>query len=520
MKPTAADAIREHVILASILQDTAADLPPSVAHVLDYAPEGWESPECGRIAAAVRRARSNGAPCDMVSIAKHLAPEHVGELMQIANDPASGLPLGLAEMEAQTLLAQLQSRRVTATLGEAWQASREHPDKAPTIAAAAREALASLDGDTAGQADTARPWVEAGQVASDADILIGPGRWITRGAGVLLVGPTGCGKSTWTATAAFTWALGRECLGMVPTAPLKSLVFQAEDDAGDLAAMADAILAELRPTEAELALIRQNVLVVTESAATGTEFLRRRVAPALHRHAPDLAWLNPLSTYFGSDLNDQREVAGFFRNTLNPLLLQHRCGCFTVHHCPKPSKERADWAGGQLAYAGAGSADLANWAREVITLRETSPGLFEMHLAKRWRKVGWTDSENRPTATRLIAHDRTGSQVWHDATPDVLAEMGATPYSDAALVGLVPEAGIDRAELVRKVADTFGLTERTAAKYVGDARRERRRNVNGTAQRYALLAETTRPRRDVYPDKPEGRAVVWLTPNPSVNEKR
>jgi hypothetical protein len=357
----------------------------------------------------------------------------------------------------------------------------------------------------------AHPWIDVGQAARDADILIGPGRWITRGAGVLLVGYTGTGKSTWTATQSFSWAIGRESLGMRPNGPLKSLVFQAEDDAGDLDAMARSIVTELAPNEAERDQIRQNVLVITETTATGIEFLTRKVAPGLRRYRPDLLWLNPISAFFGGDLNDQREVAQFFRNGLNPLLMEYRCACFGVHHCPKPTRERNEWTGGLLAYAGAGSADIANWAREVITLRETSRGLFEMSLAKRWRKIGWTDSENRPTATRLIAHDRKGGQVWHDATADILADLGATPYSDAALVALVPDAGIDHAELVRRVADSFSVTERTAKKFVSDARRVRRRNVNGKPEGFALLDETTKPRRDIYPDKPQGRAVVWLT---------
>lgn len=517
---SAAISMRERAVLASILETPDTELPAKLAHVLEYAPEGWTCPECGRIAAAIRKARANGQRCNLVAVGKHLDAEHLGELMQLANESANALPLALAEVEAGELLTLMRARRIVTTLGEAWQEAREHPELAADVSSYAQKALAQLDGEAASEVDNAQPWIDAGQNASDADILLGPGRWITRGAGVLLIGYTGSGKSTWNATQAFSWAIGATSLGMKPTSPLKSLIFQAEDDLGDLGEMARGILNELAPNDADRERIRQNVLVVTESAATGIEFLRSHVAPALRRHAPDLLWLNPLSTYFGSDLNDQREVAAFLRNTLNPLLRRHRCACFIIHHCPKPTKERSAWTGGQLAYAGAGSADLANWAREVITLRETSPGLFEMALSKRWRKIGWTDSENRPVATRLVAWGHAGRQVWQDATPDILAELGATLYSDAALLALVPDAGIDRTELVRRVVDTFSVSEKTAAKYVTDARRECRRNVNGHSERFALLTEAARPRREVYPDKPEGRPVVWLTKSASVKEER
>jgi hypothetical protein len=100
---------------------------------------------------------------------------------------------------------------------------------------------------------------------------------------------------------------------------------------------------------------------------------------------------------------------------------------------------------------------------------------------------------------------------WRDATPDVMAELGAQLYSDAALLALVPEAGIDRAELVKLVAMTFTVSDRTAIKYVDDARSTYRHVINGKPVRCALLVSRERPRRGVYPMSPRGREVVWIT---------
>lgn len=471
---------------------------------------------------ALRSLRMDGKPLNTVVLVGFLKAR--GDLDKLGGIPyAASLPnLTPSALNFPYYIEILEDRAARrAALRDSIELSRLASDMtipAPVVADAARR---MLEGHSSGLGEqvVACPWIDAGKGASDADILIGPGRWITRGAGVLLVGYTGSGKSTWTATQSFSWALGRESLGMRPNGPLRSLFFQAEDDAGDLETMASSIVAELSPDDVEREQIRRNVLVITESAVTGIDFLNRRVAPALRRYEPDLLWLNPLSTYMGADLNDQRECAAFLRNTLNPFLTKYRCACFVIHHCPKPSKERNSWTGGQLAYAGAGSGDIANWAREVITLRETSPGLFEMTLAKRWRKVGWKDAEGRPTPSRLIVQDRSGGQVWREATKDVLEELGAQPYSDSALLALVPEAGIDRTVLIRSVADRFGVTERTAAKFVANARQERRRNLNGSTLRFALLDEIERPRRDVYPSRPSGRPVVWLTKAASVRER-
>ena len=502
---------KESAVVATLLAECPDDLPPVCARLLRHAPESFDDLRYGHLAVAIRRLRDSGRPVAPLTVREQLNNlDDAGGALFLDSLPAQAVSLDIAEYEAADVWESYRHRMIKSVCRDALAAMEACPTKSDIILASFRQSLEALD-EAMPETNDAHPWIDAGLAASNADILLGPGRWVTRGAGVLVVAYTGAGKSTWTATQGFSWALGRESLGMRPTAPLRSLVFQAEDDAGDLGAMASSIIGELAPTEAEREQIRRNVLIITETAATGIEFLKQRVAPALRKYAPDLLWINPISTYFGGDLNKQQEVAAFFRNTLNPLLLQYRCACFAIHHCPKPSKERNDWAGGQLAYAGAGSADMANWAREVITLKEISPGLFEMGLAKRWRKIGWSDDENQPTRIRLIAHDRHGGQVWRGATPDILDELGAKRYSDAALLALVPDAGIDRAELVRRVADLFAVSERSAGKYVSDARRERRRNVNGSAQHIAILGETTRPRRDVYPDKPEGRAVVWLT---------
>ena|GEM_PF-621469 len=498
-------------ILASILAYGAENLPPATNKLLDAAPDSFPDPREGIAAVAIRNLRDANESVNFASVVAGIGNRFEDVRSFIATLLPDAMPLEIVESEAEQLLRSFKRRKIARTFADAGAAVEVVPDnQLDSIVAHTVAALEPLCGDAAGN-PVAIPWVDAGRAASEADIVLGPGRWGTRGSAFLVTAFTGSGKSTLSSTMSFSWAIGRESLGIQPAGRLRSLVFQAEDDAGDLDTMAKSILRELNPDAAELQAIRENVLLVTEGSVTGINFLQKRVAPALAKYHPDILWLNPLSTYFGSDLNDQREVAHFCRNTLNPLLLKHRCLCITIHHCPKPTKERNGWSGGQLAYSGAGSADLANWAREVITLREASRGLFELTATKRWRKLGWTDAEGRPTATRQIAQDQNGGQVWHDATPQLLEELGAGRYSDAGFMALVPDAGIDRAELLRLAAETFSVTERTAAKFVKDARRACRRTVNGRPLRCKLLDEAQRPRREVYPESPSGRPVVWLT---------
>lgn len=67
-------------------------------------------------------------------------------------------------------------------------------------------------------------------------------RFLCRGGGLLLVGPTGVGKSSLSMQAKILWALGRPAFGIVPARPLKSLLIQAENDDGDLAEMRDGVI--------------------------------------------------------------------------------------------------------------------------------------------------------------------------------------------------------------------------------------------------------------------------------------
>ena len=60
-------------------------------------------------------------------------------------------------------------------------------------------------------------------------------RFLCRGGGLLLVGPTGIGKSSLSMQMMISWALGRGLFGVEPARPVISLLIQAENDEGDLA---------------------------------------------------------------------------------------------------------------------------------------------------------------------------------------------------------------------------------------------------------------------------------------------
>lgn len=252
-------------------------------------------------------------------------------------------------------------------------------------------------------------------------------RFLCRGGGMLVVGPTGIGKSTLGMQAALCWAIGREFFGIIPAKPLRSLLIQSENDHGDLAEMRDGVLAGLAFTDAERADACANLLVATEDVRTGEDFCADVLAPLLEKHKPDLLWIDPALAYLGGEANSQVDVGTFLRTGLNPLVHRHHCGVIVLHHTNKPpsGSEKPQWQGSDFAYLGSGSAEWANWPRAVLALRAVgSHAIFELRASKRGSRLRWTDDKGERMFSRLIGHANDGIH-WREVTQTELEdEMG------------------------------------------------------------------------------------------------
>lgn len=244
-------------------------------------------------------------------------------------------------------------------------------------------------------------------------------RYLCRGGGMLVVGPTGVGKSSLGMQAALCWAIGREFFGIAPARPLRSLLIQSENDDGDLAEMRDGVLKGLAFTEEERAAACTNLLVATEDVRTSKEFCDEVLAPLLEAHKPDLIWIDPALAYLGGETNSQKDVGAFLRNGLNPLVHQHHCGVVVLHHTNKPPSgaEKPKWQGSDFAYLGSGSAEWANWPRAVLAVRSTgSHAIFELQAGKRGSRLRWVGADDERVFSRLIGHAKDGGLYWREVS--------------------------------------------------------------------------------------------------------
>lgn len=258
-------------------------------------------------------------------------------------------------------------------------------------------------------------------------------RFLCRGGALLLVGPTGIGKSSFVMQGAIKWSLGKDFFGIQAAGPMKVLMVQAENDDGDIAEMRDGVYRGLRASgqlsDEDPAAIADRIAVVCEDSRTGREF-GAALDGLLGAWQPDLVIIDPALAYLGGDALKQADVTLFCRNILNPLIHRHKCGLILVHHTNKPPRgeEKSDWKAGDLAYLGQGAADWANWARAVVAIRaKGSHSVYELCLGKRGRRAGWQDGDSKPLFVKDIAHAREpgiicwrspdAAEVLNDATP-------------------------------------------------------------------------------------------------------
>lgn len=227
-----------------------------------------------------------------------------------------------------------------------------------------------------------------------ANELLGHNRYLGRGDSCMIVSSSGMGKSSLSMIWAAHLALGRNFLGIPTKRPSKSLVIQAEDSDGDMGELWFSVKTSMKLTSEEVEIVRRNVIIVRDKVNRGPSFISA-MRSLIAKVKPDFVWLNPLHSFAGCKIEDAKEIGQFLREGLNRANRDDAYCYMIIHHTPKPmtGKAVADKKWHEFMYDAAGSAELVNWARAVITLKPTDvEGEFNLVLAKRGKRAGVVQS--------------------------------------------------------------------------------------------------------------------------------
>lgn len=262
-----------------------------------------------------------------------------------------------------------------------------------------------------------------------SQILLGD-RWLERGQGAFLVGPSGIGKSV----ALIQWALmigaGRVAFGIPVSGTLKVLILQSEDSRNDRIEMAQ-MLPALGLSEAQQEMVHHNVRIVSVRGVAGKDFLRQ-LDHTLRSYEcedwrTDIVAINPLTAYLGGDETKPEVCTAFLRVGLDPILTRYNCAALIAHHPPKTSQNPTDkFRYFDWQYRMAGSHHLTNWARATVGIEPTDgEGVFRFIAGKRGEKIGWEGRE------MYLAHSQQkGQLLWVPASSAQIAQaQSSSPKS-------------------------------------------------------------------------------------------
>lgn len=246
----------------------------------------------------------------------------------------------------------------------------------------------------------------------DPDCLMGR-RFLGRTCACVIVAPSGIGKSVLALQLGASAAIARPFFGMQMSLPMRVLYIQAEDDFGDVGESLQGFVRGFKVSDDEWKQLRERLRIVRWNDAAGDKFLGK-LRREFEKWPFDLAIVNPLFSFAGCNVSDQKELSPFLRNGLNPILNDTRAAAVIVHHTNKPPtdpKQKPADTAAELRYSGSGSAELTNWARAYLTLqpvRSAGDRVHKLVFAKRGHRAGIVDADGKPATSLMIEHSTDG----------------------------------------------------------------------------------------------------------------
>lgn len=333
-------------------------------------------------------------------------------------------------------------------------------------------------------------------------------RFLCQGGSLFINGPTGIGKSSLVMQFSVLAALGRPFFGIPFNRPLTVLIIQNENDREDIIEEICGVVLGLDLNGAEAAKPLAAVRIRTVDTI-GDDFLAE-FEMLLRNEPSDLVVIDPLLGFFsGGDIRTAKDAGKFVRQGILRLARQYQVGLVCVNHTNKPPGQKnqaSELTGSDLAYLGAGAADIANAARASIALQSTGNyDVFRLSLAKRAQRADFINANDERCKSLLIRHSKTGI-CWEPATKEDKQKLEADLDGTEAILNLIPEGGISIDSVLQKAVKLKPKIGENRCRRILAVLEEnlRVRHEGGTGRkrsRYFLIPGAEQPELDVRPPR-------------------
>ena len=307
--------------------------------------------------------------------------------------------------------------------------------------------------------------------AEDENSVLGD-RYLCRGGSCAIVAETSAGKSALGMQMAICFALGMDFFGLKPVRALKSIIVQAENDIGDTAEMFQGVLlgmglvdpADPKGQADIISRLEKNLIIIRDQTHIGMDFASY-ASKLVEIHQPDIFWIDPMLSFYGDDINDQKAMSSFLRAQLNPISERTGIIWMLLHHTGKPAKDakksQSSWNSRDFNYLGIGSSELSNWARAIITVVSQGEDEFKVVFAKRGWRAKVKDDGGNPTSELHLAHS-SGHICWKRIPkPKDVEDMEELFTAFARTIS----GSLKSSEIVRRAAAEMQRGERTVWKF-------------------------------------------------------
>ena len=486
----------ERAVVATLLSEFPAELPPHCARLLEHAPESFDDLRHGTIMLAIRQSRAAGKPIASLTVRQHLEASNklddAGGALFLESLAGQAIGISIAEYEATGLWESYRTRRLKSVYSEAAVAMEADPTKADAIVSGVRHSLDALEREHGnGNGFTIRkPDELLAMTFDESDRILGD-RLLAKGQSLVIAGAGAIGKSRLLLQLAVATISGRPFIGLeTRQQDLKWLLLQAENSnrrlQSDLAALREWTGTKVWPRVNEQLLIHTLETDSDGFLSLDNPETRRRIADMITEFQPDVICFDSLYNFALGDMNSDQDM----RETLTAISRLGKTGnpdraIVVLHHALTGRAGASRATGFDRASFGRNSKVLHSWARGQINL---APGTAETNdtLVSSCGKCA-NGKEFPPFAVRL-----NPDTMIYECAPDFdlgawQADIGGqkdAPTITVELVQKLCKGSMTKRQLVKAMMDETGCGKSIAYRTIDRAKTTKRLQFNAADETY------------------------------------